>query len=195
MHPAIGFVMVGLLENLVGADARRLDRGVAGMVQGSGVDVDAADFALAGRGGVNLPHALGHELGRVARMLAEDQNQPLVPLVLQGQHLPPEFVCVQRAANLPAVRAAERAIKAVVRAIVAHVQRRKQHDPIAVNLALQPPGGVEHLLHQARLVGRQQQRRSRPPKGVLSTSSWRQSPSPRRRRTGRPTGPASAPRR
>ena len=89
-------------------------------------------------------------------MLAEDQDQPLVPLPLQGQHLLADFVLVQRAADRFAVRAAERAILAIVRAIVADVQRREQHDAVAVDVAFQLPGGVENLLDQLRLVGRQQ---------------------------------------
>ena len=89
-------------------------------------------------------------------MLAEHENQPLVPLVLQGQHLLADFVLVQRAANLRLVRAAERAVEAIVRAVVADVHRREQHDAVAVNVALQLPGGVENLFEQFRLVGGQQ---------------------------------------
>ena len=89
-------------------------------------------------------------------MLAEDENQPLVPLRFQGQHLLADFVLVQRAANGLPVRAAERAILAIVRAVVADVERGEQHDAVAVHVALQLPGGVENLLDQLRLVGRQQ---------------------------------------
>ena len=74
---------------------------VAVVVQRRGVDVHAADLAVAGRGRVDVPHALGHELGVVVRMLAEDEDQPLVPLVLQRHHLLADFVLVQRAADLP----------------------------------------------------------------------------------------------
>ncbi len=54
MHAGVGLVVVGFLEDLIGADAGRLDRGVAGVVQRGGVDVHAADFAVAARGGVDL---------------------------------------------------------------------------------------------------------------------------------------------
>ena len=64
MNAGVGLVVIGLLEDLVGADAGRLDRGVAVVVQRGGVDVHAADFAVAGLDRIDRPHALGHELGR-----------------------------------------------------------------------------------------------------------------------------------
>ena len=156
MNAAIRFVVVGFLEDLIGADAGGLDDPIAVVIQRGGVQVDAADFAAAGGGRVDVLHALGHEAGVVLRMLAEDEDQPLVPLVFQGQHLLADFVLVQRAANLRLVRAAERAIEAIVRAVVADVDRREQHDAVAVNVAFQLPGGVEDLFEQFRLVGGQQ---------------------------------------
>ena len=92
-------------------------------------------------------------------MLAEDEDQPLVPLVLQGQHLLADVVFVERAADLLPVRAAERAVQAIVRALVADVQRGEQHDAVAVHVAFQLPRGVENLLDQRRLVRRQQRGR------------------------------------
>ncbi len=81
MNPAICFVMIGLLENLICADAGLFHDAVAFVIQGSGVQVDAANLTAAGFRGIDLPHALGHEFGRIARMLAENQNEPLVSLV------------------------------------------------------------------------------------------------------------------
>ena len=48
MDLRVGLVVIGLLEDLVGADARRLDRRIALVVQRGGVDVHAADLAVAG---------------------------------------------------------------------------------------------------------------------------------------------------
>ena len=45
MDAGVGVVVVGFLEDLVGADAGRLDRRVAGVVQRGGVDVHPADLA------------------------------------------------------------------------------------------------------------------------------------------------------
>ncbi len=158
MNAAIRLVVVGLLEDLIRPDAGRLDDAIAVVIQRGGVQVDAADIAAGGGRRVDVTHALGHEVGVVPRMLAEDQDQPLVPLVLQRQHLLADFIRVERAANLRLVRAAETAIEAVVRAVVADVDRREQHDAVAVDLAFQLPGGVENLFQQFRLVGRQQRR-------------------------------------
>ena len=49
MDAAVGLVVVGFLEDLVGADAGGLDGAIAVVVQRGGVDVHAADLAVAGR--------------------------------------------------------------------------------------------------------------------------------------------------
>ena len=111
--------------------------------------------------------------GVVVRMLAEDEDQPLVPLVLQGQHLLAQSILVKRAADLLAIRPAERAVLAIVRAIVADVQRGEQHDPVAVHVAFQLPGGVENLLDQLRLRRRQQHGGFFDQPAAASPGSWR----------------------
>ena len=133
--------------------------------------------------------------GVVVRMLAEDEDQPLVPLVLQGQHLLAEFVFVQRAADLRLVRPAERAVDAVVRAVVADVQRREQHDAVAVDVAFQLPSGVEDLSEQFRLVGGQQRGGFFDRERLLRQALGDNVAAPRRRRPDAPRGRASAPRR
>ncbi len=149
-------MVVGLLEDLVRADAGRFDGEVAVVVQRRGVDVDAANFAAAGPRRVHVLNALGDELGVVVRVLAEDEDQPLVPFFLQGENLLAKFVFVERAADRLAVRAAKRAVRAVVHALVADVQRGEQHDPVAVHVAFQLPGGVENRFDQLGLGCRQQ---------------------------------------
>ena len=91
--------MVGFLEDLVGADSRRPDRGESGMVHGGRVDVHAADLAVIDLDRIDRPHALGDELGAVGRVLAEDQDRPLVALPLQGLDLGPQVVRAERAAD------------------------------------------------------------------------------------------------
>ena len=126
------------------------------MVQRGGVDVDPPDFAVAGRRGVDVADAVGNELGVVVRMLAEDQDQPLMSLLFQRQHLLADFVSVQGATDHFPIRAAERAVSAIVGTFVADVKRGKKHDAVAVNVALQPPGGGEDFLDHLRPIGRQQ---------------------------------------
>ena len=78
MDLGIRLVVIGLLKNLIGADPSRLHRGITLMVQRSRVDVHPADVRVPGVDGVDLPHALGHVLRVVPRVLAENQDQPLV---------------------------------------------------------------------------------------------------------------------
>ena len=79
----------------------------------------------------------------------------MCPSLSRASDLLADLVLVERAADRLAVRAAERAVAAVVGAVVADVQRGEQHDAVAVDVALQLPGGVEDLLDQLR-VGRQE---------------------------------------
>ena len=89
-------------------------------------------------------------------MLAEDQDRPLVALPLQGLDLGPQVVLAERAADLVGVGTAKGAVQAIVLATAAHVERREEHDAVAVNVALQLPGGLENLLAAFLVVGRQQ---------------------------------------
>ena len=89
-------------------------------------------------------------------MLAEDEDDPLVAVVLQGLDLGPQVGLRERAMDLLGIGTAEAAILAIVGAFVAHVQRRKEHDAVAVDVALQLPGGGEDLLDAHRVVGGQQ---------------------------------------
>ena len=111
-----------------------LHDGIAVVVQRGGVDVHAADLAVADAYLIDVANAVGDELGVVVRMLAEDEDQPLVPLSFQGLDLAAHLVRVQRAAHGVLVRAAKRAVGAVVDALVADVQRREQHDAVAVDV-------------------------------------------------------------
>ncbi len=137
------------------------------MVQRGGVDIDPADVARPAADRVDLAHALGHILRAVAGVLAEDQDQPLVPLGQQGLDLGAEFVLAQRPADLRLVGAAKCAVLAVVAALVAHVQRGKQHDAVAVHVALELPGRLKNLLHEFRLLGRQEHGRLLDGQGLL----------------------------
>jgi hypothetical protein len=143
--------MVGLVEYLVRADAGGLDLSVALVVHGSGVDVDASDFAASDARFVNLAHAPGDVVGVVACMLAEDQDQPLVADLLEGLDLAAEFLGGQRPPHLLAVRPPEAAVRAIVDAVVADVERRKEDDAVAVDVALEPACRLKNLFHQRRV--------------------------------------------
>ena len=158
MQPGIGLVVIGLLEDLIGANSGLLDRPEAGNVHGRGVDVHPADLAVADPHVVHRPDTLGDEIGVVAGVFAEDQDQPFMSFLLQrldlGAHLGP----VQRSPDDLAVGALERAVSAVVHAIVADVQWGEEHDAITVDIAFELPGGLEDQLSQFG-IGRVQQHR------------------------------------
>jgi len=145
MQAGVGRVVIGLLEDLPGADACRLDRAVAGLVHRGGVDVDPADLAVAALHAVDRADALSNEVGIVVGMLAVDQDQALVPLILQGLDLMDEFLLIEGPADRRAVGRAEAAVGTVVHALVADVERREQDDAVAVDIALQATGGFMDL--------------------------------------------------
>ena len=77
-------------------------------------------------------------------------------LPLQRPDLAADLVLTQRAANLLPVRPAKRTIDAVVHAVVTDVQRREEHDPVAVHVALELPRGGEDLLLKIWRLGADQ---------------------------------------
>jgi len=100
-------MMVRFLEDLVGADAGRLHRPIAFDVERRGVDIHPADFAFARLGRVGDVDDSRHLLGRVARVLAPDKNQPLVSLSLERDQFRPKLLVGQGLAHDVAVRALE----------------------------------------------------------------------------------------
>ena len=83
MHAGIGFMMIGFLENLIGADAGRFDDPVSFMIHGRRVDIDSANFSVSVARGVHRANLFGNEIGVVSGMLAENQDQPLLPRSLE----------------------------------------------------------------------------------------------------------------
>jgi hypothetical protein len=134
----------------------RLDGAESLDVEGGGVDVDAPDFAVPDFDGVDQPHGVRDELGVVARVFAEDHDQPLVPAVLHRGHLRADFVRAERAPYRVGVRATEGAILAIVAAQVADVQRSEEHDAVAVDIALELPGGGKDFFRQIRIISLEQ---------------------------------------
>ena len=164
----VGLLVVGLLEDLVGADAGGLDGAEAGLVEGGRVDVHAADLAAAFLGGVDQARGVGDEVGVVLRALAVDQDQALVAQVLQRLHLAHQLLVGEGVAHGAGEGAAEAAVLAVVAAGVAHVERGEEDDAVAVDLALQRARGLEDLLHQLRALRAKQDGRLLDGQGLLA---------------------------
>ena len=155
----IGLLVIRLLENLIGADARGLDGAEAGLVERGRIDVHAADLAPPLLGGIDQARGVRNEVGVILRALAIDQNQALVAQVLQRLHLAHQLLVGERVAHRARERPAEPAILAVVAAIVAHIERREEDDAVAVDLALQRTRGLENLFHQLQALRAKQHRR------------------------------------
>src|SRR5262245_17245409 len=115
--------MVGLLEDLIGADPGLPDDAIALDIQGGGVDVDAADLPLPAPRAVDRAYRLGDEAGVVLGMLAEDQDQSLVAAILERLDLPADLGVIERPPHGLAVRPPEAAVGAIVDAEIADVQR------------------------------------------------------------------------
>jgi hypothetical protein len=112
-------------------------------------------------------------------VLAEHQDEPLVALVLEGLHLPAQLLGRQGPPDRGGVAALEAAVAAVVDAAVAHVERGEEDDAVAVDRLLQPPGGVEDLLHQGRVVGEEQRCRLLDRERLLGEALGHEVPHPR----------------
>ena len=161
--------MVGLLEDLVGADAGLFHQPVALHVERRAVDVDAADLAAV-LGGVDDLHRVGDGLGAVVGVLAVVDHQALVALADEGVHLGPQLVVGEGAADDLVVVVPEAAVRAGVDALVADVERGEEDDAVAVDVLLELARRGEHLLLQS---GRRSPRAGRPsPRGRAAPCAW-----------------------
>ena len=153
MHAGVRFMMIGFLENLIGADAGRFNDPVSFMIHGRRVDIDSANFPVPVAGGVDRTHAFGNEIGVVFGMLAENQDQPLLPRSLELHHLFAQFFKCQSAPHREFIAALKPAIGTIIDAIVAHIERSEKHNPVAVYGFLQFLGGLKNTVEQLRLIG------------------------------------------
>ena len=84
--------MIGLLENLIGADARVLHDAETLFVERGGIDVDAANLAIALLGGIGLAHGVGNEFGRIFGAFTVNQDETLMTQIFQRFHFAHEFL-------------------------------------------------------------------------------------------------------
>jgi len=152
VHARVGLVVVGLHEDLVRADAGGLDGFEARVIERCGVDVHAADFAMPSVDVVDVANAGRDEVGVVARMLAEHDDEAFVPLLFHRHHLLANLVDTESAADHVLVLVLKAAIGAVVHAHVAEVERREQHDAVAVHALLEFARRRKDLFAQLRIA-------------------------------------------
>ena len=117
----------------------------------------------------------------------------MCPFVLEGLDLGADLVArssVRRTTSRFERRNAQ--YSAVVRAVVADVQRGEQHDPVAVDVALQLPGGVEDLARPAPGRRPPAARPSPPPPAAPWPCSWRSRRAARPGSAGRSSKPCES---
>ena len=155
----VALLVVGLLEQDVGADARVLEPAEVFHRGGGDVDVDSADVAVLVVHAVDGVDALEDVLdGVVHRVLAGLDGQALVAHVLQRDHLGADLVLGQLAAGDVPVLHVIGTVHATVHAVVGQVQRREDHDAVAVEGQLDLLGDLVHALDLLRDLAGQQHR-------------------------------------
>ena len=107
----VRLVVVGFHEDLVRPDARRLDGPEAAVIQGRGVDVHPTDLPASATHVVDVTNTGGDEVRVVMRVLAEHDDEALVPLVLHGRHLLADLIHAEGAAEHVSVAAAKPAVR------------------------------------------------------------------------------------
>ncbi len=157
VHALVGRAVVGFLEQLVGANARALERAEFIDRQGRDVGIHPADFALAPFHTVDRRNGIQYVLEALARIrLPCHQQDALVALVDQDLDLAADLILRQRPSLDLFVACAKRAIGAVVGAKIGHVERRKQHQPRPVDLIFHRACRLEDLAQQLRIADRGQ---------------------------------------
>ena len=153
----VALLVVGLLEEDVGADARVLQLAEVLHRGGGDVDVDAPDVAVFVVDAVDGPDAVQDVLdGVVDRVLARFDGQPFVPHVLQRDDLAPDLLLRQLLARDGLVRRVVGAVEAAVDAVVGEVERREDHDAVPVERQLDLLRDLVHPRHLVRQLAGQE---------------------------------------
>ena len=159
MQLFVAGTVVSLLEQDVGADFRSLQLAIGVLGRGGDVHVHAADGAIGVLRGVDGLKAFKNVVERVmGRILPRLDGQPLVTHVLQGDHLSANLLLRELAARNVAVGRMVGAVKAPVHAIVGKVQRREQHNAVAVIGLLDVAGELADLGVHLRILAGQKHR-------------------------------------
>ena len=153
----VALLVVGLLEQDVGADARILEHPVFFHGGGRDVHVDAADGPVLVADAVDGADAVEDVADGVhGGVLARFQGQTLMAHVLQGDDLAGHFLLGQLFADDVLVAGVVGAVDAAVDAVIGQVQRREHDDAVAVELVLDAVGQpVQGLYPVRQLTGQQ----------------------------------------
>ena len=160
MHLLVGFAVVCLLKELVGADLRFVQFTVVFNGRRRDVDVHAPDRTVFVLDRVNRLDGLKDVLNRVVLgVLAGFQKKPLVTQVLQRNHLPADIVLGELLADDVLVFGVVRAVCAGVDAVVGEVQGREKNDALTVDVFLHLNCGLHDFFIAVGKVAGQKHRR------------------------------------
>ncbi|OQB34884.1 MAG: hypothetical protein BWY06_03323 [Candidatus Latescibacteria bacterium ADurb.Bin168] len=98
-----------------------------------------------------------HDLRERAE-LPHEQKQALLTDPLARFHLLPNLIHRERGSRHRLVVSPECAIKAIVHALIRHVQRREKHEPSAIDLLFHPACSMPHLREEIRVLDHQKAR-------------------------------------
>ncbi len=155
VHCSVRGAMVRLLEELEGADATALERLEVRHREGSHVDIDAADLAVAALDLVDRGDRIEHVAEALLGVrLSGDQQDALVALVDEQLGLVADLRLRERPALELLVAHAEGAVQAVVVAHVADIERREQDEARAVDRVLDVARRSEQLAEQLGVAHR-----------------------------------------
>ncbi len=142
--------MIGLLENLVCANAGLLHDAETFHIQRGGVDVDSTNGTVALLHRIRQFGGVRNELRRVFRRLTINENQTLLAVFFQCLNVVHKLLIGERGTHLFFVGGTETTIFAIINTVVAHIQRGKKHNAVAVDTAFQFARTLFNLLHQLR---------------------------------------------
>ena len=157
MQFLIVLLVIGFLEQDVGANAGSLEFGVVFDSGCSNVDIHAADGAVAHLGVVDgLDRVENIFDGVEHRMLAGFECQTLVPHLLERDNFLTDFVLREFLARYGVVLAVVGAIDAPVDAVVRKVEGCKEHDAVAIEFLLDLACQIFVAFHEVGLVALEQ---------------------------------------
>ena len=160
MQLQIALLVIGFLEQDVGADARLFQLAVVLHRGGRDVDVDPTDIPVFMVDGVDGLDAVEDVFdGIVHRVLARFDGQALVAHVLQGDHLGADLLLGQLLPGDVLVFQMVGTVEAAVDAVIGEIQRRENHDAVAVVGHLDFFRDLVHPLDLLRHLAGQQNRR------------------------------------
>ena len=153
MEMFVALLVVGLLEEDIGADPGLLELPVILHRRRRDIDIDSSDVAVLVMDAVDRFDTVQNVVDRVVhRIFAGFDRQPFVAHILQRDHFRADFFLRQFLARDGLVLEVVGTVQAAVDAVVRQIQRGEQHDTVPVIRLLDLPGDLEHFLNTLRIL-------------------------------------------